>query len=283
MGGISRCRVRRLSGDGTQLPTGLALAPDLAAQCRLDEKRTAAFQRGVAAAIDVARERFPRTTIELLYAGTGPFAPLVLPLLPLPNVRCTFLDVDERSLDLLRTLEPPARLVHADATAYVHDAPLHVIVSETMQRSLAVEPFVSILDHLRPQLAPGGIFVPERVTVDAVLFDPERVQAQWRGEGSADATFVARVIDTTRALDPVIVTIPETRSPQWLALQTELDVFAHEHLGPYDSGLTVPEILWTFSPARAGAVLEFRYERGTRPGIAVREIEARCAARSTPR
>ena len=269
MGGGARCRVRRLTEESTQLPTGVALAPHLAAQCLLDEKRTAAFQRGVAAAIDAVRARFPGETIELLYAGTGPFAPLVLPLLPLPDVHCTILDVDARSLAMLRTLQPPASIVHADATEYVHDAPLHIVVSETMQRSLAVEPFVAILEHLRAQLAPGRVFIPERVTVDAVLVDPERVQAQWRGEGSADARFVARVIDTTRALDPVLVTMPETSTPQWLALQTEIDVFAGEHLGPYDSGLTVPEILWPFSPARAGAVLAFRYERGARPGIAV--------------
>jgi hypothetical protein len=45
------------------------------------------------------------------------------------------------------------------------------------------------------------------------------------------------VIDTTREFAPVQIKIPATQSPQWLALQTEIDVFA--------------EILWPFSPARA--------------------------------
>ncbi|HEY0371309.1 MAG TPA: hypothetical protein VGD79_04880 [Thermoanaerobaculia bacterium] len=53
--------------------------------------------------------------------------------------------------------------------ALAHDAPLHIVVSEMMQCSLAVEPFVAILENLRAQVVPGGFFVPERVTVDAVL------------------------------------------------------------------------------------------------------------------
>lgn len=254
-----------MTDESTQLPSGLALAPHLAAQCALDGQRTDAFRRGVALAIAAARERFPGEPIEVLYAGTGPLAPLLLPLLPLPDVRCTFLDVDARSLELLRELGPPGPIVHADATEYVHGAPLHLVVSETMQRSLADEPFLAILENLRPQLAPGGLFVPERVTVDAVLIDPEREQQRWQGGDGAPYEVLARVIDTTQPLDPVVVRVPP--SGRWLALATEIDVFAGVHLGPYDSGLTVPEILWPHSPARRGATLEFRYVRGVRPGI----------------
>ena len=254
--------------ENTQLPTGLALAPHLAASCVLDEKRTIAFQRGVACAIHEARVRFPGETIEVVYAGTGPFAPLVRPLLSVYGVRFTLIDVDARALAILRTLQLPARVVHADATQYVHGAPIHVVVSETMQRSLAVEPFVAILRNLRAQLAPGGIVVPERVTVDAVLIDPEREQARWAGEEVASLHVpLARIIDTTRELEPVQITIPPANTPQWLALVTEIDTFGGPSLRAYDSGLTVPEILWPFSPARAGEAIEFRYVCGARPGI----------------
>jgi hypothetical protein len=258
-----------MSGEGTQLPSGLALAPDLAARCVFDEKRTLAFQRGVACAIEAARLRFPGETIEVVYAGTGPFAPLVRPFLSMRGVRFTLLEVDGRSLAILRALRHRARIVHADATRYVHDAPLHVVVSETMQRSLAVEPFVAILGNLRAQLAPGGIFVPERVTVDAVLIDPAGEQARWSGAGGEAHVPLARILDTTRAFEPVRITIPRVPTPQWLALVTEIDTFGGHRLHAYDSGLTVPEILWQFSPARAGEVLECRYVCGARPGIVV--------------
>jgi hypothetical protein len=242
-----------LTAESTQLPSGLALAPHLAALCVLDEKRTAAFQRGAALAIEEARA-------------------LVRPLLGMPGVRFTLIDVDERSLAVLRALDLPARIVRADATRYVHDAPLHVVVSETMQRSLAVEPFVAILHNLRAQLAPGGLFVPERVTVDAVLIDPEREQARWAGGEGGPHVPLGRVLDTSLALDPVRITIPPTDKPHWLALVTEIDVFAGVHLHPYDSGLTVPEILWPHSPARAGATVELRYVSGEWPGIVAARV-----------
>ena len=78
-----------MTGEGTQLESGLALAPHLAARCVLDVKRTMAFQRGAARAIEAARARFPGETIEIVYAGTGPFAPLVRPLLSMHGLRFT--------------------------------------------------------------------------------------------------------------------------------------------------------------------------------------------------
>ena len=260
-----------MTWESTQLPSGLALAPDLAAQCVLDKKRTAAFLRGTASAIATARERFPGETIEVVYAGTGPLAPFVVPLLPMSGVRFTLIDVDARSLRMLRTLlgvREHVKLVHADATEYRHPTAIHVVVSETMQRSLAVEPFVAIARNLRAQLAPGGIFVPERVTVDAVLLDPARERARWSGEEvSTSFERLARILDSVADFVPIVVTIPPTRTPQWLALVTEIDVFADERLLAYDSGLTVPEVLWQLSPARAEDVIEFRYEEGASPRI----------------
>lgn len=66
--------------DDLRLASGLALSPRLAAQCLLDGPRTAAFLRGTLAAISEALRRFPDEAIEIVYAGTGPFATLALPL-----------------------------------------------------------------------------------------------------------------------------------------------------------------------------------------------------------
>jgi hypothetical protein len=55
-----------------------------------------------------------------------------------------------------------------------------------------------------------------------------------------------------------------------LAAQCVLDTnrtVAFVRLRDYDSGLTVPEILWPLSPAREGEVIEFTYALGTAPGI----------------
>src|SRR5688500_14408138 len=63
------------------LPTGLAIASSDAGICVKDAVRTAMLLRGIEAAIDTLRGRFPNEKLEVVYAGSGPFAALVIPLL----------------------------------------------------------------------------------------------------------------------------------------------------------------------------------------------------------
>src|SRR4028119_129739 len=175
-----------------RLTAGLALSPDLAAQCLLDGPRTAAFVRGSLRAIQEAERRFAPSIIEVLYAGTGPFAPLAFLLMPFldpAKVRFTLLDVNEASARSVAALVGALggsgfvrEVVCGDATTYQHPMPLHVVISETMQRTLREEPFVAILRNFRPQLAAGGLVVPERVTIELALLDAESQQRRWRGD-----------------------------------------------------------------------------------------------------
>ena len=133
--------------DDLRLEHGLALSPRSAAQCLLDAPRTAVFLRGTLAAISEAMRRFPEEPLEIVYAGTGPFATLALPLfdrLEPRRVRFTLIDVDERSTESVHSLvehfgfgDHVKAIIHADATKYRHDAPVHVVVTETMQRALS--------------------------------------------------------------------------------------------------------------------------------------------------
>ena len=139
----------------TPLPNGTALAPHLAALCVLDTNRTVAFVRGLWAAIHKAQRRFPLVSLEVVYAGTGPLAPLAIPLMTLLDpgvVVFTLIDVNARSVEAVRRLisrlglsHCVGRIVRADATCYKHPVPVHVAVTETMQRALSKEPFVAIV------------------------------------------------------------------------------------------------------------------------------------------
>src|SRR5438270_11481631 len=166
----------------TSVPAGSAISPLDAARCLLDPRRTAVFLRGVYAAIQEAQRRFPGEVIHVLYAGCGPFAPLCLPLLPLlvgQPVHFTLLDVHARSIESVREILTALQLAEnvdcmvCYATHYRNpdNRPLHVVVSETMQRALEKEPQVAILMNTAPQLTPGGVMVPEMIAVDAVLTD----------------------------------------------------------------------------------------------------------------
>lgn len=277
--------------EATRLATGLALAPGAAARCLLDTKRTVAFVRGLSLALDEARRRFPLGALDVVYAGTGPFAPLVLPLMTaraLRDARFTFLDINRRSAEAVEGLiarlgltQRARQVVHGDATSYTHPTSIHVVVTETMQRALGIEPFVGIVRNLRRQLAPGGIVVPERVAVDVALIDAADEQSRWRGAAPpTQHESLIRLFEVTAeterpSLDrdgrstPVVVTIPQGARDveRWVALITRITVFGDVCLGDYDSGLTMPEILWPLSPARGGEVIQFDYVLGTAPGI----------------
>lgn len=274
-----------------RLMTGLALSPALAAQCLLDGRRTAAFVRGSLRAVQEAERRFAPSVIEVLYAGTGPFAPLAFLLMPFlnpANVRFTLLDVNEastRSVDaLVEALggsEYVRDVVCADAATYRHPAPIHVLISETMQRTLRDEPFVAILRNLRPQLAAGALVVPERVTIELALLNAASQQRQWRGEPGAvemeDRGIVFQVDAQgefpvgLEASTTITVRREASGGAKWLALITRIRVHGDEVLDPYTSGLTIPEILWPLSPLKRDTTIEFRYDLGLHPQVSWRE------------
>ncbi len=167
----------------TILPFGKAISPVDAGRCVLDLMRTTKLLRGVRAAIDEARKRFPGEVIEVLYAGCGPFAALALPLMTVfqpDQVRFTLLDIHQRSLDCVRHIAETLGLssylgkcIQADATVHQCDAdsPIHVLIIEAAQMGLVKEPQVAIAMNLVPHLCPEGILIPEKITLTLCYAD----------------------------------------------------------------------------------------------------------------
>jgi hypothetical protein len=163
----------------TLLNCGTAIAPESAARCVLDYRRTTQFLRGVRAAVLECQNRFPNQTINILYAGCGPFAPLVLPLcthLEAGKISLTLIDIHEVSLDSARKIFEEFGLsnfvrdfVQCDVTEFKANTLHHILITETMQKTLAKETQVAITLSLAPQLLDGGLLVPQRIEVDACL------------------------------------------------------------------------------------------------------------------
>ena len=300
--------------DGTRLPSGEAISPRDAARCVLDYSRTSKFLRGLYAAILEAQERFPKTTIEILYAGCGPFAPLAIPLttrFSSTEIKFTLLDVHKRSLDAARCIFQALGksafvrdYIQCDAASYKNDAPhvIHVVVVEAMQAALEKEPQVAITMNLAPQLCPGGVFLPERITINCYLCDLTRefpalptetnsVDSLSAGGRGSIRVNLGRVLELTAgscrdllassksdehggtSLAPKFLNVSEDVDGEfYLMLSTAITVFDSIALDVYESGLTCSRALGEMGKMHRGKVIEFEYHLGDKPGFKYRSL-----------
>lgn len=165
----------------TEFKEGTAVSPACASRCLRDYERTRCFLRGLDKAIIAARTRFRGEIVRVLYAGCGPDGSLAVPLccgrLKPGEVQFTFIDIHEASAENIRMVieelgirELVAEILTADVITCRHKAPLpHIVVLEAMQPALMMEPQAAITANLASQLHPGGILVPERITLTAYL------------------------------------------------------------------------------------------------------------------
>jgi hypothetical protein len=281
--------------DPIRLDSGVALAPRDAARSVVDFMRTARILQGLEAAIAAARHTFG-APVEVLYAGCGPFAPLCLPLaarLGPAAARFTLLDVHVRSVDLARQavtalgLDSSVRaFVHADATVWRHPGPepVHVVVVEALERALEKEPQVRIMANLAPQIANGGLVVPERILVRACLADIARevvslVETPAERRRLVLGTVFDLNVDTARALGRGEV-VPSSRfevpalssdDPRDLMLATTLVVFGDVVLEEYESGITYPAFQHRAGRVRVGTAIQVRYQDGPDPRFVCRQ------------
>jgi hypothetical protein len=180
------------------LESGVAINPEAAAFCIQDYQRSTMFIRGVFAAIKAAQRRFSGVSIKILYAGCGPFATQLLPLLNQftpGELDIVLLDIHPRSLESVNKLlrhfgfeRHKVRLIHGDACNYQHPERLHIILAETMQKSLEQEPQFAVTANLAPQLDTGGFFIPQQIEVALCLADMAHEKEQFKNGKGIDTT-----------------------------------------------------------------------------------------------
>ncbi len=292
----------------TFLPAGKALSPHDAARCVFDYARTTKFLRGIRAAIDEGHRRFRGEILHVFYAGCGPFAALLLPLATVlrpGQVQFTLVDVHPRSLQHVRQIVEALDLsafireyLECDATVYDHDqrSPIHILVIEAMQKTLAKEPQVALAMNLVPQMSPSGILIPERITLTAALADinAEILGPSTGGEEAAvcDGSQARRErvtlgslfevsVDAVRSYevqafpDDARVCIPArtvaakrpTSDTQQPVMLTRIQVFESITLGDYDSGLTYPTVMPNQELVEEPGSVSFVYRLGRQPGL----------------
>ena len=286
------------------LEDGVAINPQAAAHCAADYTRSVVFIRGVYAAIKTLKLRFPDTPLEVLYAGCGPFATLLLPLLGKfspGDLKLTLLDYHQSSLDSVERLLAHFGLqthgiqtIKEDACGYQHAVKLHLVVAETMQKSLEQEPQFAVTANLAPQLRLGGVFLPERIEVTLALTNLQR-EKEWfdgspatglidfekAGRQSLATVFTllpqsalaqkrgAQVNEehSGSALEPTIVVIPTIAGVDELdaALFTRICVFEQYWLNDYEAQITLPLTCHELLPLTGGERYRVSYHLGSYP------------------
>lgn len=292
------------------LDSGKALAPIDAARCVNDIARTSNYLRGLQQGITEVIKRFEQP-VNVLYAGCGPYATLVVPLMTCfspSSVKFTLMDINQRSLDTAKLLIKKLGLedyvedyLLCDAVTYEHpeNSPIHLVVTETMQRAFDKEPQVALTLNLARQLAQGGLFIPERIVIDACLTHlgselalypegseipeenlkkPSRNRRRLHLESLLNLTAESAVKLVTKVkqdsngrpvFPPVKVNVPEDIDDSFdaIMLLTHISVFGSHQLNDYDSGLTMPLILHELGRPQSGSRIEFSYILGEMPGF----------------
>lgn len=284
-------RVGSLGSEPTALGCGTAISVQDAARCVLDFQRTTILLRAVDLALQRQLDR--SGTVEVLYAGCGPFAPLLLPLLsryPASRLRATLLDVHAPALASAQALCAAAgvadRLQHelcADAARVrlPQRARPQVLIAEVMQRALEKEPQLAVLANLVPQCAPDLVSVPRRIRVSAELADLGR---EFDASGARRRLPLGELMElscdslpglVSRAASgripcPAIHVPADAPAGLSLMLRTQIEAGPGNFLDDYDSGLTYPLLLGALGDITPGERFDCDYRLGARPGFELR-------------
>lgn len=240
---------------------GVAIGTTWAALCIDDQLRTKRFVSGLFQAVSAVAARRPGP-VHVLYAGTGPWATLILPLTARfspEQLRVTCIEINDGSFDLLkRTIgslglgDYVEEFIQTDAATHViaGNVPVDVMLSETMQYCLIDEMQVPIVLNLMAQLPVEAIMVPERITLHLGVLRDDTNHHVERTLGTIftlDRASLLAYAPVNGSLDfptlrqAVPVSLVEKDGP--LAILTTIDVFGTQGLTHYESGLTRPQVI----------------------------------------
>ncbi|HEY0244068.1 MAG TPA: class I SAM-dependent methyltransferase [Mucilaginibacter sp.] len=257
------------------LTSGKAISTIKAAHCLREFERTRRFLRGINKAIHHLLGQKTSGKINILYAGCGPYATLLTPLtsrFTAEQLSFTLLDINPDSLDAVRALYESLGLLPYVKQFLLEDAITYrvtaaddfdIMLSETMLNALRKEPQVSIMANLIPQLKPGGLFIPQEITVNAALLNSGQEMASFFEAGKRPERMLVGTVYKSgipmKYPEPVTLTMPPVTTHRRLALLTEINVYDNEKLGDYSCSLTLPYRLADLDTEKNYATVEFEY------------------------
>jgi hypothetical protein len=275
--------------------SGLAISPRSAAFCIIDMMRTRKFLLGIRDAIEEKLKMNPGRPVTVLYAGTGPFATLVTPLITVftaQQLQIVLLEINPVSFYYLqKTIQHFGMedyiidLVQVDAVTYSipRNQQPDIIVSETMKPGLEKEPQVSVVANLLSQCDQNPVLIPKQIKVDVCLAgnmtdDPDPViilKTLLKLDAATAVQIKKNPKDVPVLSQGILVTIPELPEPRYsrLVLDTSIRIYGHHVLGLNESGITLAKLLMDIAALKKyPARLLFKYHIESEPGFRVTEM-----------
>ena len=280
-----------------QLENGVAIGTLWAANCLDDLVRTYKFIRGIELAVQ--EKIHQKDSLHILYAGTGPFASLILPFMlkyAYLNITYSLLEINPLSFEALKSTIKKLDLetnninfINQDATKYKFPKNFSpdIIVSETMQRALDSEQQVSIFYNLMRQSNSDTVFIPEKITLaigtgSSENGKPDIQQKYYRKHhkvfevskevmNSENWLFDKTTTQLNFAKKQTILKIEELSTAKEIVVMTEITIYKNEKLIINESGLTAPKYIEDISNNKKKSLtIESRYVVGSEPKLEIK-------------
>ncbi len=270
---------------------GLAISTNAAAFCTIDYMRTRTFLLGIKKAIEDCLVINPNKPVELLYAGTGPFATLAIPLLPYfttAQLQLILLEINANTIGYLKNVLNKLGIenyikdiVQCDASSYVFDGDIqpHIIVSETMKPALYKEPQLMVMTNLVKQCTQVPIIIPQTISVDLASINTTNKGI------SVLNNLIEFNIDTALALAKAANNIPifnegiqinvgrnNKTTKDRVSLLTTINTYEKYSLDYKESSLTLPCFMDKLNISDKDVILKVKYNFGEKPGLVFEKI-----------
>jgi predicted RNA methylase len=277
---------------------GKALGTTWAAMCIDDLMRTKRFIKGLYKAVQFVKKS-KKGPIYILYAGSGPFAALILPLIcrfSESEIQFTLLEINPQSYAAVQKVISRLgfegyiqSIENVDATIYVINktTPVDIVLSETMQLALKKEQQVPIMINLLSQLPDNVIMIPQKIVLALGLLNSRRRLEMVSGDATgmyykkagnifelnkkSIAEFIAQQNEGDRIVFPEITIqlTPElTAGYNHLAILTEIQVFEEERLYINESGISLPLMLNDIEHINNKKItIKLQYKIDAEPGV----------------
>ncbi len=300
-----------VNSQNINLPTGKAIGPKWAGMCLEDAIRTYKFIRGINEGVKNSLKKNPGKPVTILYAGTGPYATLILPLLSLykpTEVQFILLEVNTISIESLKRViksfdayDYVKAIYHCDAANFIIPAELDadILLVECLQHGLLREPQVGITYNLLSQLKKDVVVIPEEISLHVSLIDIEKKNDYLSIEDNtnerdyyvnSEAVFTLNKEEVHKNNIKITeegylfpeketqFTAEQLSAYDLIAISTEITIFEAIIINIDESGLTTPMYLADLNRDQAVIGAKTQYKVGLDPGLEVQLVRTKSKA-----